>query len=189
VKLTFRHGAPTALERLRARSWRCATCDEEHRGVFHLSAFAPYAWPGPEEYEPNHALRIDGDFLSEDFCVIGGEHFLVRCVFEIPVYGLGDGFGFGVWSTLSRTNFDKYVDGFDHSDYADFGPWSGYFSNALDGFGDTLNQPNWVHPQRDRLRPRVTIMDESHPLAVAQRDGISAERVLEIYAAYGHAAA
>lgn len=157
--------------------------------MFHLSAFAPYAWPGPEEYEPNHALRIDGDFLSEDFCVIGGEHFLVRCVFEIPVYGLGDGFGFGVWSTLSRTNFDKYVDGFDHSDYADFGPWSGYFSNALDGFGDTLNQPNWVHPQRDRLRPRVTIMDESHPLAVAQRDGISAERVLEIYAAYGHAAA
>jgi hypothetical protein len=32
-------------------------------------------------------------------------------------------------------------------------------------------------------------MDESHPLAIAQRDGISAERVLEIYAYYGHDAA
>lgn len=188
MRLLFRRG-PTALERLRAKSWRCATCDEKHHGAFHLSAFAPYVWSGSEDYEPNHALRMAGDFLSEDFCVIGGEHFFVRSVLDIPVHGLEAGFGFGIWSTLARTNFDKYVDGFDHSDYSDFGPWYGYFSNLIQGFGDVLNEPNWVHPQLDRQRPKIAIMDEDHPLAIAQRDGISPERVLEIYAAYGHAAA
>jgi hypothetical protein len=187
MRLTFRHGASTALERLRSKSWRCATCDEEHQGMFHLSAFAPYPWQGSVDYEPNHALRMDGDFLSEDFCVIGGEHFFVRGVFDIPVHGLEEMFGFGSWSTLSRTNFDKYVDGFDHGDYADFGPWTGWFSDALQGFGDTFNQHCWVTPQSDRLRPKIALVDESHPLAIAQRNGISAERVLDIYASYGHA--
>lgn len=156
--------------------------------MFHLSALAPYAWPGSVEYEPNHALRFDGDFLSEDFCVVGGEHFFVRCVFEIPVHGLEEAFGFGIWSTLSRTNFDIYVDAFDDGGYAESGPWPGYFSNPLDCFGDTLNQPDWVQPRLQRQRPTVTLMDPSHPLAIAQFEGISAERVLEIYAAYGHTA-
>lgn len=188
MKLLFRRGR-TAIEKLRSQSWRCVTCGGEHEGMFDLSVRWPSAWEGPDDYEPNGALRTEGDFLSEDFCVLGGEHFFVRCRFTIPVRGLDEPFGFGIWSTLSRANFDIYVDAFDDGDYADFGPWTGYFSNALDCFGDTLNQPNWVQPRLERQRPTITLVDESHPLAVAQRDGISAERVLEIYAAYGHAAA
>ena len=186
MKLIFSR-KPSAIERLSAARWRCASCDDEHEGMFALAACAPYVWPHPEVPEPNGALRMDGDFLSEDFCVLGGEHFFVRCSLDLPVHGLEQPFGFGIWSTLSRTNFDKYVDGFDDGDYQDFGPWTGWFSNALEVFGDTLNLPCWVEPQSERLRPLVSFGDLDHPIAIAQREGISAERVLEIYAAYGHA--
>lgn len=155
--------------------------------MFDLAASKPDFWQNPEVREPNSALRMDGDFLSEDFCVIDGQHFFVRCVLDIPVHGLDQWFGYGVWSTLSRANFDKYVEGFDDGNYEDFGPWTGWFSNNLRVFGETLNLPCWVEPQQERQRPLIDFGDLDHPIALAQREGISAERVLEIYAAYGHA--
>lgn len=157
--------------------------------MFDLVAFAPDFWEGPEDYEPNSSLRMEGDFLSEDFCVLRGEHYFVRCVFDIPVHGMEEKFGFGLWSTLSRWNFDLYVDGFDDGRYEDLGPWTGWFSNRIATFEDTLNQACWVHPQLDRQRPVISLEDDDHPLAIAQREGISAERVLEIYAKYGHVTA
>ena len=157
--------------------------------MFDLVAFAPDFWEGPEDYEPNSSLRMEGDFLSEDFCVLRGEHYFVRCVFDIPVHGMEEKFGFGLWSTLSRRNFDLYVDGFDDGRYEDLGPWTGWFSNRIATFEDTLNQACWVHPQLDRQRPVISLEDDDHPLAIAQREGISAERVLEIYAKYGHVTA
>jgi hypothetical protein len=185
VRLLFRRGL-TAREKLESRSWRCSICGIEHQGMLDLSVRCPSAWDGPDDYEPNGALRTDGNFLSEDFCVIGGEHFFVRGRFPIPVHGLDEPFGFGGWSTLSRRNFDLYLGGFDDGRYADPGPWPGYFSNQLDVFGNTLNQPCWVQHRPNRCRPLLTLHDGSHPLSVAQKRGITTDRVLEIYAAYGH---
>jgi hypothetical protein len=179
----------TVLDRLRGGTWRCASCGFEHEGMFDLAAFAPDFWTGAETREPNRALRMDGDFLSEDFCVLGGDSFFVRCVIEIPVHGLTEKFGLGVWSSLSRTNFDLYIERFDDGDYAGLGPWTGWFSSSLVTFPDTLEQPCCVHPQLDRQRPVITLDDPDHPLSVAQDQGVSPERVLEIYAACGHASA
>jgi hypothetical protein len=186
MKFFGRKQPPSALDRLRGAGWDCASCGIAHKGMFHLSAFAPYFWEGLEEYEPNGAIRFDGDFLSEDFCVVGGEHFFVRCVFEIPVHGLAEKFGFGIWSTLSRANFQIYLDAFDNGMYANRGPWTGWFSHRLISFEDTLNQGCWVHPRLDRQRPVITLANEEHELARAQEEGITPERVLELYAAYGH---
>jgi hypothetical protein len=186
VKFFGRKRPASALDRLCGAGWNCASCGITHQGMFHLSAFAPDFWEGPEVYEPNGAIRFDGDFLSEDFCVVGGEHFFVRCVFEIPVHGLAEKFGFGIWSTLSRAKFDIYIQAFDEGAYAGHGPWTGWFSNRLAPFEDTLNQPCWVHPQLGRQRPVITLADEDHELAQAQEKGIAPERVLELYAVYGH---
>lgn len=154
--------------------------------MFDLAAYAPDQWEGDEAYEPNSALRLEGDFLSEDFCVLRGEHFFVRCVFDIPVTGLVEKFGYGVWSTLSRANFELYVDGFEDAVYSDMGPWFGWFSNRLPTFQDSRNQACWVHPQLDRQRPVVSFDDPDHELARAQLEGITPERLLELYAANGH---
>lgn len=179
----------SALEILNCAIWKCTKCDLEHEGMFDLMAFAPDHWEKEEEYEPNSALRYDGDFLSEDFCILGGEHFFVRCVFDIPVHGMVEKFGLGVWSTLSRANFDRYVDGFDGGSYSDLGPWTGWFSNRFKPFDDSINHPCWVHPQLGRQRPAVTLHEEGHELARAQLEGITPERLLEIYVANGHAPA
>jgi hypothetical protein len=154
--------------------------------MFDLAAFAPDQWEGSETYEPNGALRLEGNFLSEDFCILRGEHFFVRCVFEIPVRGLADKFGYGVWSTLSQANFELYVDGFDDGVHSDMGPWFGWFSNRLPTFQHSLNQACRVHPQLDRQRPVISLDDPHHELARVQRDGITPERLLELYEAHGH---
>jgi len=176
----------SALDVLQGASWTCAQCGADHEGMFDLAADAPVHWDGAEVYEPNGALRRDGDFLSEDFCVLGGEHFFVRCVFDIPVHGMAEKFGLGVWSTLSRANFDKYVDGFDSGQYSDLGPWSGWFANSFKPFASSTNQACWVHPQLGRQRPTLSLQDNGHELAIAQHEGITPERLLEIYAANGH---
>ena len=175
----------SAAERLQEQ-WTCSSCGETHQGLFDLAAFAPDPWPGEEIYQPNSALDLAGDFLSEDFCVLAGEHFMVRCVLEIPVDGFAEKFGFGCWSTLSRTNFDKYIDAFDHGKFEDWGPWNGWLMNRFAGYiGD---EPELVDviPQPNRQRPTLVIRDMDHPLAIAQAEGISAERMLEIYEHYGH---
>ena len=177
----------SALDRLSGATWRCGSCSLDHRGMFDLGALSPDFWEGPLDREPNGALRLDGDFLSEDFCVIGGEHFFIRCVFDIPVHGMEQKFGFGSWSSLSRQNFDLYVERFDEGDYVGEGSWFGWFSNSLRTFEECLKQPCRVYPQLGRDRPAIALEEPEHELARAQEQGISPERVLELYAAYGHA--
>lgn len=172
-----------------AGEWRCAGCDQLHVGMMALASFAPDPWPHAEVREPNAAIRLDGDFLSEDFCVLDGAHFMVRAVLEIPVHGVAEKFGFGCWSTLSRENFDKYVEGFDEGDYPDLGPWTGWLCNRLETYIGTEPQGVRVYPQPGRQRPTLRIMDPDHPLAIDQEQGIPVERLMEILHFYGHAPA
>jgi len=179
--------ALTPAQQLQSGRWRCTSCDDEHNWPLDLAANAPDPWRGDIAYQPNAALRFDDDFLSEDFCVLDGKHFMVRAVLTIPVQGLRDDFGFGCWSSLSRENFDKYVDGFDTGVYSDEGPWSGWLCNQLADFVGTDPIAMWVEPRPDRQRPLLWAMDKDHPLAIAQKEGITPERLLEIFKLYGHA--
>ncbi|MBZ9648240.1 DUF2199 domain-containing protein [Sphingobium sp. 3R8] len=179
--------ASTSSEQLQKGRWLCGSCDQEHRWPFDLAAHAPDPWPHVPEYEPNGALRMDGDFLSEDFCVLNGEHFFVRCILTIPVQGMCDDFGFGCWSTLSRQNFEKYIEGFDSIHPSQEELWSGWLCNRLADFDGNEAIGVWVQLRPGRKRPLLWVMDDDYPLAVAQEHGISADRMMEIFAYYGHA--
>jgi hypothetical protein len=172
--------------RLKDEGRVCGSCGVSHKGLFDLASFRPEHWAGEERYEPNGALRLDGDFLSEDFCVIGGESFFVRGVLELPIIGSGgETFGYGVWSTLSRENFGRYVDGFDAGHRGDE-DWFGWFSNRLKGWPDTLHLKCRVRARPGRQRPRFLLEPTDHPLALAQGAGVNFDRLLDIYAATGH---
>lgn len=152
-----------------------------------LAADHPDPWPHGEGHEPNTALRTDGDFLSEDFCVLDGEHFLIRCVMEVPVQGLERPWGFGCWSSLSRENFQKYVAGFDSTEPEESGPWFGWLCNGLKpDFIDVDSVAVDVCPRAGRQRPLLFVQDEDHPMARAQQDGLSAEEMVRILRANGH---
>lgn len=170
------------------RSWTCKSCEEVHLGVFDLGCAKPDAWQDPEVQLPNAAVMTSAHCLTEDFCILDGEHYFIRCVLELPLIGAppGEHFAFGVWSSLSKQNFDLYVHDFDGEGPGNLGPWFGWFSNRIKGYPDTLNLKCHVHPQQRRRRPRIELEPTEHPLAHESRTGISFERLVEIYAANGH---
>jgi hypothetical protein len=173
--------------RLTGQSWKCASCTEEHRGIFDLGCAKPDAFPGAEDYAPNSVVATSSHGLSEDFCVLDGQHYFVRSVLSLPLIGLpGRFFAFGVWSTLSKKNFALYTDSFDSGEQASLGPWFGWFSNRLKGYPDTFNLKCQVHSQGGRTRPWLELEETNHPLTRESQEGISFDRMLEIYSLYGH---
>ena len=172
---------------LTGRSWQCASCNETHVGLFDLGSARPDFWQDSEDPLPNSAISGATHCLTQDFCVLDNEHYFARCVVRLPLVGApGAYFAFGVWSTLSRQNFDKHVSTFDGGEQNGLGPWFGWFSNRLKGYPDTLNLKCQVHPQPGRQRPWLELEPTEHPLAIDSVQGITYERLLDIYAANGH---
>ncbi len=173
--------------RLNSKDWECPCCGSRHEGIFDLACNAPEFWQGDAEKLPNAEIFSSENVLTEDFCVVDGEHFFVRCVLELPLLGAnGEKFGFGVWSSLAEQNFNSYVDTFDDGNQGELGPWFGWFSNHLNGYPDTLSMKCQVRPRAGRQRPVIELETSDHPLAVAQADGIDLDQLLDIYAANGH---
>lgn len=167
--------------------WQCSCCGKWFNGIMDLAVDHPDPWSNDADHEPNAALRTDGDFLSEDFCVLNGEHFMVRSVMEFPVHGLAQKWGFGCWTSLSKDNFDRYIAGFDSGMCEDEGPWFGWLCNGLKGlYTDDPSIPLDVYPQSGSRRPRLVALGEDNPIARAQRDGLSVDDLLAILRANGH---
>jgi hypothetical protein len=186
VKWPFGRRKMGAIDILRGAEWTCGTCDQAHRGMFDLACDHPDPWTGGREHEPNSALDLERDFLSDDFCIIGGEHFLVRCVLEIPVLGLEDKFAFGCWGSLKKETFESYVGHFDAGTLPEAGPWWSWLCNRLKPFMEDQVVGCWMFPQPGRQRPVLRVDDANHSLARAQDEGISPEALLSVYAGYGH---
>ncbi len=178
---------------------RCSSCGQRHRGLMDLAIDHPGLWPAERlaEREPNSAVQgrtdIRGDVLTPDFCVIDGSDYFVRCVLRLPILGVGPGvgppgqsFSYGVWSSLSAANFQLYVDSFDSPRQGELGPWFGWFSNSLKGYPETTSLKCQVHPQNDGQRPFLALEPTEHPLAVEQREGVTLDRLFDIFALNGH---
>ena len=174
-------------KRLQHTSWRCGSCQDTHFGLFDLGCAKPDFWLDSELPLPNSAIAESRHCLTEDFCILDNEHYFVRCVLRLPLIGSpGEYFGFGVWSTLSRKNFDRYLETFDSGLQEGLGPWFGWFSNRLTGYPDTLNLKCQIHPRPGRQRPWLELEPGEHTLAKEFLQGVTYERLLEIYATYGH---
>ncbi len=123
----------------------------------------------------------DHYFLNEDICFIDGKDFFVRGVIEIPVIDGDQTFGYGVWVSLSKENFKKYVEVFGTKKELKEKPYFGWLSNQLSWYPDTLGIKTHVHLQGNKLRPKIELdHDNAHPLCQEQHNGITMERVHEI---------
>jgi hypothetical protein len=172
---------------LEERGWTCHSCGETHRGVIDLGYDRPLYWSGHDAPWPNSELNCAGSILTEDFCVLDGEHFFIRTLLLLPLVGNPGSFlGLGLWSSLSKPNFDLYVETFDDGNQSRHGPWFSWLSNGLKGYPDCRQLKSMVFPQDDGQRPLVQLDECSHPLSFQQREGIPYERLLELYAANGH---
>lgn len=132
------------------------------------------------------AERIARCQLDGDACVVDAEHCFVRATIDIPVHGTDESFSWGVWVSLSGESFDAWDACFNDSKRAHIGPFFGWLSTQLPGYPDTVNLKTRVHLRDDGVRPVIELEPTGHPLAVEQRDGITAERVAELYARLMH---
>jgi hypothetical protein len=118
--------------------------------------------------------------LSSDQCVIDDEHFFVRGLVEIPVVD-GDGpFTWGVWVSLSKANFERTTALWHDPNRVNEPSYFGWFCNSIPAYPETLHLKTAVHTRGVGLRPLIELEATDHPLAVEQRDGITAARVRTI---------
>jgi hypothetical protein len=154
--------------------FQCGTCGKWHEGLPLDYAFnAPAYW--------SEKLRTDADsFLNADFCVIRQQDFFVRCLIEVPIIASDEPFRWGVWTSLSKSNFDKMVDLWHDSKLLDEPPYFGWLSNSIDLYPETLNLKTNLHSGDIGQRPCLLLEPTDHPLAVEQRSGITMQRVRQI---------
>ncbi|MFJ3516191.1 MULTISPECIES: DUF2199 domain-containing protein [unclassified Streptomyces] len=152
------------------------TCCTEHRDGLPLS----YGAPAPAAWKPRYSRRRDSE-LTADQCTIKGRHFFVHGLIEIPVRDSGDTFSWGVWVSLSETNFARTHDLWDDPARAQEPPYFGWLSTELSVYPQTtLHLKTHVHTRAVGRRPRVEVEPTDHPLAIDQREGITTDRVKDL---------
>ncbi|MEJ5125528.1 DUF2199 domain-containing protein [Comamonas sp. MYb21] len=159
----------------------CASCGEVHQGMPSFGVLTPFSY---DDISPNErAMRCT---LSTDTCTVDGRFFFVRACLEIPVQGEPEPFSWGVWVSLSAESYNQWLE-FEFIDKrSHIGPFFGWLNTDLMPYPDTLNLKTRVHLRDDGIRPFIELEPTEHPLAIEQRQGISVDRVAELYAMVMH---
>ena len=159
--------------------FKCTSCNKWHEGMPTFGAAAPlyfHAIPAAE--------RNDRCVLTSDTCVVDEKDFFVRGCLEIPVHGATEPFEWGVWVSLSKASYDLFFRSFNESKRSRIGPFFGWLSAEIPLYPSTENLKTHVHLRDNGVRPYIELEPTDHPLAVEQRNGITVDRVAEIYAYY-----
>jgi hypothetical protein len=172
--------------RLHDPSFACPACGQKHAGLPELNMEKPFPWQGGEKQDPNAPDIDPRNYLLEDFCVIDNRQFFIRAALELPILGGGKSAALSCWVAVASGDFDRYGDSFDSPTQSAMGSFAGKIANRFGAFGETLDLPCAVRPQDNRQRPLIGIDHDSHPLALAQRKGITLDQVLDFYAACRH---
>lgn len=168
-------------------------CGQHHIGLFPIHLQHPMGWPGSREYQPDEQLRLDGDFLSANYCVLEGKYFAMRMRLPIQIYGAAPlAFVYTVWASLNRPDFEGYVEARRSNRLDNRARAQARLVNRISGYPDTGSLMGTAFQQEDGGQPLLLVHgpqpDNSpdHPLIHEQRIGIGFDRVLALFAAYGH---
>lgn len=153
----------------------CSCCGERHDGL-------PFAYEAPAPVYWHEGLDGQaGNFLDDERCVIGSEHYFVRARLVLPVRDSADDFTWGVWVSLSKANFARAEELWTSRERVQEPSYFGWLSTELPGYQPaTLNLKARVHSQPVGIRSLVELEPTAHPLAVEQRTGITLSRVQAI---------
>ena len=154
----------------------CRLCGERHEALpLSYSVQAPAAAASiPAEQLEDRVL------LTPDQCVIDARDFYLRGRIPVPILGLAEPFVWGVWAEVSPKNFLRTHELWNVCGREAEPPFPGWLDSRLDLFGDTINLEVRVQTQVVGRRPHFTVVDQTHPLAMEQANGITLLRVQEI---------
>jgi hypothetical protein len=151
--------------------YKCSMCGEVHDDLPHIGSEAPYHWGKGFASDPQ-------SLLTEDLCIIEGRDYFVRGVLEIPVHDYEHEFGWGVWVSHKKENFEIYRE---NPQSADIGPFFGWLCTAIDYYDEpTLSLKTMAHYRGEGLRPLIVVGECDHPLFRQQQEGISLQEAWEM---------
>ena len=157
-------------------TFRCAQCDAIHEGPpLSYGVRAPDAWDALPKRE--RKLRA---VLTDERCVIDGEHHFVKGNVRIPIVDGPSVLDWTVWVSLSGANFARAVELWNAPGRESEPGYFGWLSNLLPAYPSTINLRTTVHTQPVGVRPLIELEASDHPLAIEQRKGITMRRVQEI---------
>jgi hypothetical protein len=169
-------------QRIDAIRFTCSCCGERQQGMMDLAKILPDAVVVIPEDQRQGRVKV-----SSDLCSIDNEHFFVRAVLYVPIRKTREELGFGVWGSLAQKNFQTYFDEFDNPE-PDFGPFFSWLSSSLPLYENALGLKSEMVFQPGNQRPHIRLHESDHPLALAQRNGVTVDDVADIYEAWGHTA-
>jgi len=154
----------------------CGVCGERHEVLpLSYSVKAPNAVTAVPLEDLEKRVVI-----TRDQCVIDGRDFYLRGRIPVPIIGLDEPFIWGVWAEISPKNFLRSNEVW-HIEGREREPaFPGWLNNELFLFGNTINLEVSVQTQKVGWRPHFTVVDQNHPLAIDQRNGMTLKRVEEI---------
>ena len=165
-------------------TFTCSTCGELHDlDSISFGANHPAQWDLLTEAE-----RSRSELTSEQ-CVIEsdeGRSFFVRACLDIPIRDSQSPFTWGVWVSLSETNFLEMSEHWNDSARTRLGPYFGWLCTALPQYPDTMYLKTMVHHREVGVRPYVELQPSDHQLAVHQREGIPHEELQRMVIALLH---
>ncbi|MBI1358856.1 MAG: DUF2199 domain-containing protein [Alphaproteobacteria bacterium] len=168
------------------------SCGETHVGLISLSMLVPAGWPGSTDPDSNENLNLDGNFLSTDYCVWEGKYFAIRMSLPMRIQGIeSPALLLSVWGSVDRTNFDAYVAAVRNNTLNDRAHAPARLVNRIAGFPDTFGLMG-AAIQQPGEPPLLLVLNgadnkpSDHPLIHEERNGITLDRLFDIYAENGH---
>lgn len=138
-------------------SFRCVSCDEEHKGM------PTFGWRYPIQYlDVPESERQSRCVSTSDTCVIDKKFFFVRGCIEIPVVDEEEPFAWGTWASLSEKHFLHFQELFGVPKRSHFGPFVGWLSSYIWLYPDTINLKTHVHLRDDGIGPYIELEPADH---------------------------
>jgi hypothetical protein len=168
------------------------SCGETHVGLIALSMLRPAGFPATVAVEPNVALRTDGNFISNDYCVWEGKFFAIRMAMPMMIQGVPPpALLLSVWASVDEPSFKAYIAAVNGATLNPNAQAQARLINRIGGFPDTFGILG-VAFQQPHEAPVFLALNGSdgkpsaNPIINEQRNGITLDRLFEIYAANNH---
>jgi hypothetical protein len=153
----------------------CDQCGKLHDGeLFELGYLRPDAVVAMDPED--RAARVRE---SNDLCAIGEDRYFVRATLPLSIPEIGDDYRIGVWVELPQASYERVRELWTDEDQASEPPFAAILANEVRHHPGSQGQGVTLHLTGPKTRPSVFVVDESHPLAVEQRAGITLHRATE----------
>lgn len=169
--------------RFNDESRTCPCCGQSFNGIFDIGFDHPDTWPHEALRDSGETeLQVGEDRLSADLCRVD-EHRFIRCVLPLPLRGSDEHFCFGAWASVKPENFYRYIDDA-VGEAEEFEGCFAWLMNDLPGYESEDPIACDLVPGHEGQRPTLKV--HAGPLADAQKEGITFDQLLDIYAASGN---